>query len=234
MDKQKKILIISSIAILTLAALIGIRVVNMSTDQVSSKNNILNEAKDEVTQIVEDGIVDSTMQETEEDKDVLDYMEDVTEVSENNDENETAVNDSNLEEIYVFKDKYSVKEKETLNDIALKCLRINSLEENYIFKNHAKDLITKINDIKDPNMIMVGSELMIPTKKSFQGIITKGIAYEVQEGDTIYNIVKNKMAWCEDVEKATNILMTNNKLNKAEELKAGTIIYIPEEQDLQV
>lgn len=230
MDKQKKILIISGIAILTLTALIGIRIVNMSTDQVSSKSNILNEAKDEVAQITEDGIVDSTIQATNEDKD----GEEATEVSENDDENETPVNDSNLQEIYVFKDKYSVKEKETLNDIALKCLRINGLEENYIFKNHARDLITKINDIKDPNMIIVGSELMIPTKKSFQGIITKGTAYEVQEGDTLYNIVKDKMSWCEDVDKATNILMTNNKINKAEELKAGTIIYIPEEQDLQV
>lgn len=238
MDKQKKVLIISGIAVLTLAALIGIRIVNMSTDQVSSKNNMLNEAKEEVNQLTEDGIVDSTVQGTneDEDKDVAEKQEDATEVSENtDDENETSVNDSNLQEIYVFKDKYSVKEKETLNDIVSRCLEINGLDKRYIaLQKDMAELIVKINDIKDPNMIMTGSELMIPTRKNFNGSVPKGIPYEVKEGDTVYSIVKNEMPWCEDSDKGVNILMTNNKLEKSQDLKAGMTIGIPEEHDLQV
>lgn len=130
--------------------------------------------------------------------------------------------------IYVFKNKYVVQPKETLSDIVKKCLIANKLEAtNSIYIEHARKLIEKINNIADPNLIISGTQMIIPTKANFKGLLPNGEAYVVKTGDTIHDIVKAKMSWCEYF-KAKDLLMKNNNISNENEIKAGITIYIPE------
>jgi len=138
-------------------------------------------------------------------------------------------NQSKENVVYVFKNKYIVQPKETLSDITKKCLVANKLDEsNNIYFEHAKSLISKVNNISDPNLIITGTEMIIPTKANFEGLLPRGEAYTVKNGDNIHNIVLDKMSWCEYF-KAKELLMKNNNITNENDIQAGVVIYIPEE-----
>ncbi|WBW97490.1 LysM peptidoglycan-binding domain-containing protein [Oceanirhabdus sp. W0125-5] len=132
--------------------------------------------------------------------------------------------------VYVFKNKYIVQPKETLSDITKKCLIANKLDvSNNIYFEHAKKLISKVNNIADPNLIITGSKMIIPTKANFENLLPEGEAYTIKTGDTIYDIVVSKMSWCKDYHKAIEMLMKHNNITDENAIKAGITIYIPQQ-----
>ena len=253
--KSKKIAItVCTIAVVVLAVFIGTKLMTNSNDDPNIASNGVVESNvdltGEVTKEKEDSKEekDTTQEEIKEDDsnlretndsqdDEIDQTTDKTKESDNllfekeEDREETSAIDENTKKaVEVFNDMYTVKDNETLNQIANKCLERNHLElENALYFNRAIDVIIGINDLINPNLIMAGTKLYMPTVKAFEGILPEGDAYEVKEGDTLFSIVKNNMSWCEDIAEAKESIMNNNKIENENSIQAGSVIYIPEE-----
>jgi len=179
--------------------------------------------------------VDETNKEVDDKNEINDEKISKSEDKDGNTIDKTKDSDKELKQskaenvVYVFKNKYIVQPKETLSDITKKCLVANKLDAtNNIYFEHAKKLISKVNNISDPNLIITGSEMIIPTKANFEGVLPRGEAYTLKNGDTIHNIVIEKMAWCEYF-KARDLLMKHNNITDANAIQSGVTIYIPDE-----
>lgn len=194
-----------------------------------------NEEKDSTSMMDDKENDGETNKEADDKNEIKDEKTSKSEDKDGNTEDQTKDSDKELEQskgenvVYVFKNKYVVQPKETLSDITEKCLLANKLEiSNNIYFDYAKELISKVNNIADPDLIITGSEMFIPTKANFKGLLPTGEAYTVQSGDTLHNIVMNKMSWCNYYE-AKDLLMKNNNITNGNSIQAGMTIYIPEE-----
>lgn len=204
------------------------------------KENSKEDSKEDEKKTIEEEIKedDSNLRETNDSQgDEIDQTTDKIKESDNllfekeEDREETSSIDENTKEaVEVFNDMYTVEDNETLSQIAKKCLERNDLQlDNALYFNRAIDVIIGINSIEDPNVIIAGTKLHMPTIKAFEGILPEGDAYEVKEGDTLFSIVRNEMSWCEDIAKAKETIMNNNKIDNENSIEAGSVIYIPEE-----
>lgn len=258
--KSKKIAItVCTIAVVVLAVFIGTKLMtNTNDDPNLATSEVVNSSMDltgEVTKEKENGKEEekktmeeevkednSNSTETNESKDdEIDQTTDKIKESDNllfekeedreEDKKETSSIDENTKKsVEVFSDMYTVKDNETLSQIAKTCLERNNLDlDNALFFNRAIDVIIGINSIENPNVIIAGTKLYMPTVNAFEGILPDGDAYEVKEGDTLFSIVRNEMSWCEDIAKAKEAVMNNNKIENENSIQAGSVIYIPEE-----
>ncbi len=206
---------------------------NQTNDDVEDKEKT--DDTDDTDKKLDENNTDDTNKEVEDKNEINDEKTSKTQDKDGNTIDKTTDSDKESKQskeenvVYVFKNKYIVQPKETLSDITKKCLMANKLDaSNNIYFEHAKSLISKVNNISDPNVIITGTEMIIPTKANFEGLLPKGEAYTVKKGDTLHNIVINKMSWCEYFE-AKELLKKNNNITNENDIQAGIVIYIPDE-----
>jgi len=214
-----------------------------TTSKIDDKENIdetnkdvdEKEKRDDTDKKLDENKTDETNKEADDKNEVNDEKTSKSEDKDGNTIDETKDSNKELDQskaenvVYVFKNKYIVQPKETLSDITKKCLIANKLDEsNNIYFEYAKSLISKVNNISNPNLIITGTEMNIPTKANFEGLLPKGEEYTVKNGDTLHSIVVNEMSWCEYF-KAKELLMKNNNITNENSIQAGITIYIPDE-----
>lgn len=150
---------------------------------------------------------------------------------------------TNAKGIEVYDDKYVVKKGDTLFSIAKQYFDKDNV-------NKAVGLIKEINKIDKSVLIKEGDKLLIPTEDNLKGekqrktqnikgndnekqdtkdgkdTSSKGKAYIVKKGDNLTKIVKENMNWCTK-DKAIKLLIENNDLKNANDIKENQKIYIP-------
>ncbi|MCM1992022.1 LysM peptidoglycan-binding domain-containing protein [Oceanirhabdus seepicola] len=214
-----------------------------TTSKIDDKENIdetnkdvdEKEKRDDTDKKLDENKTDETNKEADDKNEIKDEKTSKSEDKDGKTIDETKDGNKELDQskgenvVYVFKNKYIVQPKETLSDITKKCLIANKLDEsNNIYFEHAKKLISKVNNVSDPNLIITGSKMIIPTKANFEGLLPKGEEYTVKNGDTLHSIVINEMSWCEYF-KAKELLMKNNNITNENSIQSGITIYIPDE-----
>lgn len=110
---------------------------------------------------------------------------------------------------------YTIKEGDTLSDIAL---------ETYGSEMYAQS-IADYNGIKDPNLIVVGDEIKLPKVNNF-------VYYTIKEGDTLSNICMIKYG--RDDEEITKKLADFNNIKDPNLIKVGDAIIIPDIESLNM
>lgn len=203
-SKFKKTLVILSSAILLF---LGVFFATRSLNNLIEEKN-----KDKVISLQENTYEEETVIENNAEV----QKENATNVNSNdNNENATATNNSPTEK---YTD-YIVQKGDTLYSIARKAIPWKSQQE-------AVKTIETMNNIRNIELIPVGSRLMVPVNT----IDTTGcIRYVVKPGETLSNIAEEYLPSIETT-KAVDMIMEKNNISNPNLLSIGLEIYIPEDE----
>ncbi|MFU0824168.1 LysM peptidoglycan-binding domain-containing protein [Clostridium sp.] len=200
---KKTLIIISSSVVLFLAVFFMTRSLNNLIDG-SDKENIISVEDTSSSQSDNNVNTDTT-------KNTASVGKQSSNVSLNTEESKTANNNS--VEKYI---DYTVQQGDTLFSIARKTMPWKSQEE-------AVKTIETMNNIKNRELLTVGSKLMIPVNNIDTSNCTK---YIVQEGDSLYTIAQEYLPNT-DINSAINLIMSKNNITNPSALSVGLEIYIP-------
>jgi LysM repeat protein len=200
---KKTLIIISSSVVLFLAVFFMTRSLNNLIDG-SDKENIISVEDTSSSQSDNNVNTDTT-------KNTASVGKQSSNVSLNTEESKTTNNNS--VEKYI---DYTVQQGDTLFSIARKTMPWKSQEE-------AVKTIETMNNIKNRELLTVGSKLMIPVNNIDTSNCTK---YIVQEGDSLYTIAQEYLPNT-DINSAINLIMSKNNITNPSALSVGLEIYIP-------
>jgi LysM repeat protein len=152
-----------------------------------------------------------------------DTTNDETGINGNNDAsaNSNSYTKDNTSEKDVVEDdyiEYIVKSGDSLYSIA-------TTQMSWSIYNSALRMLTEINNIRENDVLKIGSKILIPQN---QINTTNTISYIISEGDTLYNLA-TKYFPSTDTEKAIQLIMDKNNITNEKELNIGLNIYIPKE-----
>lgn len=133
---------------------------------------------------------------------------------------ESKTTNNNSVERYI---DYTVQEGDTLFSIARKTMPWKGQED-------AVKTLETINNIKNRELLTVGSKLMIPVNNIDTSNCTK---YIVQKGDTLYTIAEEYLPNIE-INSAVNLIMSKNNISNPSALSVGLEIYIPNSESSTV
>ncbi|MBE6043459.1 MAG: LysM peptidoglycan-binding domain-containing protein [Clostridium thermopalmarium] len=208
---KKTLIIISSSVVLFLTVFFMARSLNNLIDG-SDKENVIS--------------VEDTSSSNKNDNNInIDTSEDTT--SHNKQNNNVSLNieeskttNNNSVERYI---DYTVQEGDTLFSIARKTMPWKGQED-------AVKTLETINNIKNRELLTVGSKLMIPVNNIDTSNCTK---YIVQKGDTLYTIAEEYLPNIE-INSAVNLIMSKNNISNPSALSVGLEIYIPNSESSTV
>lgn len=126
---------------------------------------------------------------------------------------ETKTASNNSVERYI---DYTVQQGDTLFSIARKTMPWKSQEE-------ATKILETMNNLRNRELLSVGSKLMIPVNTIDTSNCEK---YIVQKGDSLYTIAEEYLP-STDVNSAVDLIMKKNNLTNPSALSIGLEIYIP-------
>ncbi|GAA0177649.1 hypothetical protein SH2C18_08380 [Clostridium sediminicola] len=130
-------------------------------------------------------------------------------------DNETDVKNTIVEDEYI---KYTIKEGDSLYSI------IKS-EMSWSLYNNGLKMLTEINNIRETDVLKIGSTILIPANNIDS---TNCTSYIVNEGDTLYSIAM-KYYPTMTAETAVNVIMDKNNIVNAKEITTGLEMYLPNE-----
>ncbi|SHH90798.1 LysM peptidoglycan-binding domain-containing protein [Clostridium grantii] len=150
---------------------------------------------------------------------------DETDISNNTDKNSSKDSDSSAknseEQKNVAEDEYIeylVKEGDSLYSIA-------TTQMSWSIYNSALRMLTEINNIRETDVLKIGSKILIPQN---QINTANTIPHIINKGDTLYSLAIKYLP-STDPEKAVKIIMDKNNITNEKELNIGLNIYIPDE-----
>lgn len=131
--------------------------------------------------------------------------------------------DSTVKVVKVYDDQYIVKKGDTLYTIGKKFFVEDELTEGI-------NTMKKINKIGLSDLIKEGDKLYIPVasnspKKTSEVMGKDYRSYIVKKGDTLTNIVKEEMEWC-DVDTGLKLIKDANKISN-DTIKENQKLIIP-------
>lgn len=238
MKKSKGIILASTMVVVLLGTFLGVKFVNRTNNNAkinkSAESQVSNKTKvNKRTNFLEESLKENKEEDNkkseDENKQTINDKDNSKEEQEKNKEIEkdkTEAKTTNADSISIYDDQYVVKKGDNLFTIAKQFSTSDDV-------NEVIQVIKDINKIEENSLIKEGDKLYIPTEENFKSskeeIAKKGNAYVVKEGDTLTSIASKEMKWC-DSKKAIKLIMENNNIKKAEELKANQKIYIPTEK----
>ncbi|CAM2904387.1 LysM peptidoglycan-binding domain-containing protein [Hathewaya histolytica] len=235
-------------------------VAKANEEKEEKKDNFLSQSLREEKERKEKEEKDTIKDDTKEEKDTKETSSEKDKENKDSKETNSEKEDEKKEEskttsgnkVEVYDDKYVVKKGDTLFSIAKEYFENESI-------NEAMQLIQKINKMENAGVLREGDKLLIPTEDNIKNekddktkekeedkktnsntkedkkedkketSQSKGNTYTVKKGDTLIDIANNHMKWCKGDE-AVKLLMKNNNLKSATDLKADQKIYIPTEK----
>lgn len=242
MKKSKGIILASTIVVVLLGIFLGVKFVNRNNDNAKINKNAKNQVANKIKADKKDNFLEESLKEDKQEQDKENNKkaeennketindkennkkeQDKNKETEKEEKDKTDVKTTNADSISIYDDQYVVKKGDNLFTIAKQFSTFDDV-------NEVIQVIKDINKIDENSLIKAGDKLYIPTEENFkpskEEVAQKGNAYVVKAGDTLTSIASKEMHWC-DSKKAVKLIMENNNMKKAEELKADQKIYIP-------
>lgn len=205
--KLKKALIITSSSVLLFFTVFFLTKSLNNVISSSDEENIIN-IEDTASADKVNESIDTQEKSQEETKD---NMNNVNTASENQEENKMTNSNSVQKHI-----EYTVKQGDTLFSIARELMPWKGQEE-------AVNIISSMNNLKNSEILTVGSKLMIPVNTIDTSNCLK---YIVRDGDSLYSIASEYLPNM-NVNDAVESIMEKNNISNPSALSVGLEIYIP-------
>jgi hypothetical protein len=153
--------------------------------------------------------IQNAMEAKDTDSDISEDTNDSTSISDENSDQDI------VEDEYA---EYLVKAGDSLYSIA-------TTQMSWSIYNSALRMLTEINNIRQNDVLKIGSKILIPQN---QINTTNTISYIISEGDTLYSLA-TKYFPSTDTKKAIQLIMDKNNITNEKELNIGLNVYIPKE-----